>query len=67
MIRVKIILAVVALVVAMMMFAAPAIADSEISSSGGNSIVSGDGGSGVVTSGGDVGDIDLGPDGLEVG
>jgi hypothetical protein len=42
--RIKVILAVVALLVAMMVFAAPAMADSEMSSSGGDTFFSGSGG-----------------------
>jgi hypothetical protein len=55
--RVKVLLAVVATVGAMMVFAAPAMADSEMSSSGGGSSIGSIGGGDVDISGGD---IDLG-------
>ena len=69
--RIKVILAVVALVIAMMVFAAPAMADMEMSSSGGNSVGSFGGGGGDVDFssdggslvGGTGGDIDFGDDG----
>jgi uncharacterized membrane protein len=77
--RIKVILAVVALVIAMMVFAAPAMADMEMSSSGGNSVgsfgggggdvdFSSDGGTGGSLVGGTGGDIDFGDDGdIELG
>ena len=69
--RIKVILAVVALVIAMMVFAAPAMADMEMSSSGDDSIGSFGGGGGDVDFGsgggtlfgGTGGDIDFGDDG----
>ena len=64
--RIKVILAVIAAVATLMVLAAPAMADSEISSSGGNSVGSFDGGSGGVSIGDVDGDIVLGPD-IEIG
>ena len=64
--RIKVILAVIAVVATLMVLAARAMADSEISSSGGNSVGSFDGGSGGVFTGDVGGDIVLGPN-IEIG